>query len=204
MNRNLSLPIFRAALLTGALSLLALTAHAAGKDPLIGQEAPNLMGRAVFGAGLIKLDKLKRDVIFELDEKGKPIREGGKYKSKTVDYAVVLNFFATYCVPCIKEIPTFNKIVKSYEGQPVRFVYVNVDTEKSMADVIAFAKARGIEGVDMMLPSVRNAIDVYKIDSLPRMVFIDKKGIVAEVITGFQEDLPKQVDAILKPLLAQG
>jgi thiol-disulfide isomerase/thioredoxin len=103
----------------------------------------------------------------------------------------------------VKEIPTFNKIVKSYEGKPVRFVYVNVDTEKSMEQMVRFAKEKGIEGVDMMLPSVKNAIDLYKIAALPRMVFVDKKGVVVQVLTGFQDDLPKQIDEILKPLLGQ-
>jgi thiol-disulfide isomerase/thioredoxin len=195
--------MFRIGLALSAVLFTASLAHAAGdKDPLIGQEAPNLIGRAAFGAGLIKLDKLKRDVVFELDEKGKPIKEGGKYKSRTVDYVVVMSFFATYCVPCVKEIPTFNKIAKSYEDQPVRFIYVNVDTEKTMEQIVRFGKERGIE-VEMMLPSVKNAIDLYKIEHLPRMVFVDKKGIVVQVLTGFQDDLPKQIDEILKPLLSQ-
>jgi thiol-disulfide isomerase/thioredoxin len=177
---------------------LALPALAA--DSLIGQPAPNLMGRAALGAGLVKLDKLRRDVVFELDERGKPIRVGGQYKTRTVDYALVLNFFATYCVPCIKEIPTFNKIAKSYPDRPVRFLYVNVDVEKSMDDVVRFAKAKGIE-VEMMLPSVKNAVEAYKIESLPLIVFVDRDGIVRQAITGFKEDLARQVDEVLVTIL---
>jgi hypothetical protein len=35
-------------------------------------------------------------------------------------------------------------------------------------------------------------------------VFVNKKGVVVQVLTGFQDDLSKQIDEILKPLLAQG
>jgi len=178
--------------------------QAAAPESLIGKPAPNLIGRAAFGTGLLKLDKLRRDVVFELDAEGKPVKEGGKYKTRTIDYALVLNFFATYCVPCIKEIPAFNRAARSYVGKPVKFLYVNVDTEATVEQVIRFAKEKGIDGVEMMLPSVKNAIELYKIEALPRMVFVDRKGVVAEVITGFHEDLPKQIDAVLKPLLPQG
>jgi thiol-disulfide isomerase/thioredoxin len=188
------------ALLGGICLQWALALPALAADSLIGQPAPNLMGRAALGTGLVKLDKLRRDVVFELDEKGKPIRVGGQYQTRTVNYALVLNFFATYCVPCIKEIPTFNKIAKSYEARPVRFLYVNVDVEKSMDEVVRFAKAKGIE-IEMMLPSVKNAVEAYKIESLPRIVFVDRDGIVRQVITGFQEDLARQVDEVLVTIL---
>jgi len=31
---------------------------------------------------------------------------------------VVLNFFATYCIPCIREIPAYNRLYQKYQGQP--------------------------------------------------------------------------------------
>jgi len=114
---------------------------------------------------------------------------------------VVLNFFATYCVPCVKEIPTFNRLAKSYEGKPVHFVYVNVDTEKTAEQVRDFAREKGI-AVEMMLPSVHYALDAYKIDALPRIVVVNADGVVAHVITGFQEDLAAQIGEILDSVLS--
>jgi thiol-disulfide isomerase/thioredoxin len=171
--------------------------------PLLGKPAPILSGRAAFRPGLVNLNKLQNEIVFERDAQGRPLREGDRVKFHVVHNTVVLNFFATYCVPCVREIPTFNKIAAAYAGRPVKFVYVNVDTEKSADEVRAFAQARGI-AVEMILPSVRYALDAYKIDALPRIVVVGPDGVVTHVITGFQEDLAAQLNAVLAPLLKAG
>lgn len=131
-----------------------------------------------------------------------PIREGGKLKISVEKRALVLNFFATYCIPCIQEIPAYNRVAREYAERPVKFIYVNVDTEKTDAEVRKFAVAKGIE-VEMMLPSVRYALNAYKIDGLPRIVVIDRQGIVTHVILGFQEDLARQIGDILAEVLPE-
>jgi len=183
--------------------LLAGTTVAAAPHPLVGKHAPLLSGRAGFSPGLINLNKLQSEIVYERDANGKPVRDGNRIKFRVVKYAVVLNFFATYCVPCVKEIPTFNRLAKSYEGKTVRFVYVNVDTEKTAEQVRDFAKAKGI-AVEMMLPSVNYALNAYKIDALPRIAVVAPDGIISHVITGFQEDLMAQMSEILDEVLTPG
>jgi thiol-disulfide isomerase/thioredoxin len=39
----------------------------------------------------------------------------------------VLNFWATWCAPCVSEIPAFEKTAKSYDPQKVRFILVSLD-----------------------------------------------------------------------------
>jgi len=39
----------------------------------------------------------------------------------------VLNFWATWCAPCVSEIPAFEKTAKSYDSQKVRFILVSLD-----------------------------------------------------------------------------
>ncbi|HEX7928255.1 MAG TPA: TlpA disulfide reductase family protein [bacterium] len=182
------------------LTLPLLTLAADKPSSLVGKAFPNLSGQGTSGK-LVNLQQMKREVEFLKDAQGQLIKEpSGRYKTKITDYVIVLNFFATYCVPCVKEIPTFNKIATAYPNQPVRFVYVNVDNEKSPAEVREFAKSKGID-VEMMFPSVSHAIQTYGIESLPRIVVIDAKGTVSTVITGFQENLAAQIDGIVKPLL---
>ena len=184
----------------GLLVLLAGTIAAAAPSPLLGKRAPMLSGRAGFGTGLINLNKLQNEIVTERGANGQPVREGNRIKFRVVKHAVVLNFFATYCVPCVQEIPTFNRIAKSYEGKPVKFVYVNVDTEKTAEQVRDFARQKGI-AVEMILPSVIYALDAYKIDALPRIVVVNADGVVSHVITGFQEDLAAQIGEILDEVL---
>ena len=53
----------------------------------------------------------------------------GKYISEFQHYVTVLKFFAKTCIPFFREIPTFNRIEQSFHGQPVKFLYVNVDPD---------------------------------------------------------------------------
>jgi thiol-disulfide isomerase/thioredoxin len=146
--------------------------------PLVGQPAPNLIGRRAFGTGLIKLDKLRPDNV------------------------VVLNFFDSECEFCVDQIPAFNRLAKSFRGRPVVFLYVNLDTGKSMSQIVEFAKENGMEEVELMLPSVRNAIELFKIEYVPKLVFVDRQGIVSHVIVGFPRDFEQQVHATLLRLLS--
>ncbi|SKB68863.1 TlpA disulfide reductase family protein [Alkalitalea saponilacus] len=43
------------------------------------------------------------------------------------DTIYVVNFWATWCLPCVKEIPEFNRIEKSYQGQPVQVIMASLD-----------------------------------------------------------------------------
>lgn len=172
---------------------------AAKKHPLLGKKAPSLMGRAAFKPGLLKLAKMTSEVVPLKDKKGNLIKKNRRIQFKTKRHPVVLNFFATYCVPCIKEIPVFNKIAKAWGPKGVKFLYVNVDTEKSAAEVKKFALAKGI-AVEMMMPSVRYVMKAYGIDTLPKLMIISGKGKVVKVIGGFKEDLTRRIGKILKKL----
>jgi thiol-disulfide isomerase/thioredoxin len=49
---------------------------------------------------------------------------------------LIVNFWATYCLPCIKEIPYFQQLAKKYEQQGVRLLLVSLDFEESYPERI--------------------------------------------------------------------
>ena len=53
------------------------------------------------------------------------------------DTPVIVNFWATYCVPCIKEIPYFQEVVKQYEEKGVKLLLVSLDFRESFPDKIS-------------------------------------------------------------------
>jgi len=168
---------------------------------LVGQPLPELSGPAALSPGLLTLQKYTHDLVLLKGPDGKLLYENGRPKMRLDTYALVMNFFATYCAPCVREIPTFNKIAQSYPGQPVKFLYVNVDVEKSEEEVKAFALKKGIS-VEMLFPSVSRTIKEYQIDSLPRIVVADRNGTIRKVVMGFQEDLTAQLDREIKDILS--
>ena len=60
------------------------------------------------------------------------------YKGKVL----VINFFATWCPPCLKEIPEFIEIQKQYGGKGVQFIGICVDGTR--AEVLGFVKTHAI------------------------------------------------------------
>lgn len=64
-----------------------------------------------------------------------------KSYTKNNDTVYVVNFWATFCKPCIAEIPDFIKIVKKYEKQKVKLLLVSLDLPSFYpAKIAAFAK----------------------------------------------------------------
>ncbi|WP_294218717.1 TlpA disulfide reductase family protein [uncultured Chryseobacterium sp.] len=51
----------------------------------------------------------------------------GQYLAQKNDTLYVTNFFATWCGPCMKEIPHFKKKIEELKGQPVKFTFVDMD-----------------------------------------------------------------------------
>lgn len=64
-----------------------------------------------------------------------------KARMDTTKEVVVYNFWATWCKPCVAELPYFEKINAKYEGKKVKMVLVNLDfNSKTESLVIPFVK----------------------------------------------------------------
>ena len=49
------------------------------------------------------------------------------YLNQTGDKTYIINFWATWCAPCIKELPYFEEITKEYKGEAVEVILVSLD-----------------------------------------------------------------------------
>ncbi|MBI4299181.1 MAG: TlpA family protein disulfide reductase [Chloroflexi bacterium] len=94
---------------------------------------------------------------------------------------VVLNFWASWCVPCRQEMPAFERMWQEYKGQGVIFVGVALsDREK---DARAFAEEVGVTYA-VGLDATGQIGDAYRVIALPTTYFIDRQGYVARALTG--------------------
>lgn len=57
--------------------------------------------------------------------------------SKLNDTIYVTNFFATWCGPCMKEIPHFVEKMKELEGKPVKFTFVSLDAKEDWPTAVS-------------------------------------------------------------------
>jgi thiol-disulfide isomerase/thioredoxin len=79
------------------------------------------------------------------------------------DTTFVVNFWATWCAPCIKELPHFEKLQQDKKSEKLKVLLVSVDFKSRLEkSVIPFVKKRGLKN------------EVYLLDETDQQVYIDK------------------------------
>lgn len=109
---------------------------------------------------------------------------------------VLLQFWATYCTPCRKEMPTMNNLIKKMQGQPFKILTVNMAEPKQ-----AVEKFLNEVPVDfpVLLDSDGAILSQWKVFAAPANFILDKKGnIIFTLYGGIEWDS----DEIVKNLSA--
>jgi len=53
------------------------------------------------------------------------------------DTVYIVNFWATWCIPCVKELPAFNKVQEAYKDKPVKVILVSFDFKEQYPDKLS-------------------------------------------------------------------
>jgi thiol-disulfide isomerase/thioredoxin len=68
------------------------------------------------------------------------------------DTTFILNFWATWCAPCVKEMPYFEALNKAVEGKPMKVIFISLDFKKDYQTRLpAFIEKRGIQSEVLFL-----------------------------------------------------
>jgi len=109
---------------------------------------------------------------------------------------VVVDFWATYCVPCIKEIPSFNKLHQEYSAKGVAVIGIGMDEEGAAKIKPFLAKHKFEYPVGVGKPAF---MDAYKLDALPVTLLFDRQGKLVKRYDGLtpEADLIAAVQKVL-------
>lgn len=112
---------------------------------------------------------------------------------------VVLNFWATYCVPCRTEMPDLAAIQNEYAALGVQVVGASADEAGARAKVLQFVKETKINFPVWLGATTADMTRFGLGAALPGTVIIGRDGRIAKVISGVVNaaDLRKQIDGML-------
>ena len=134
---------------------------------------------------------------FTWDADGKTI----SFKEFTKNKVVFLNFWATWCPPCRKEIPDIIQLNKELSGKD--FVVIGIAGERGNnieANLKAFMKSKGITYLTLLASQDQLSNAYGGISGIPTTFIIDKKGNITERLVGGRdkETFMQSIKRVLK------
>lgn len=95
---------------------------------------------------------------------------------------VVLDFWATWCPPCRKEIPHFIQLAKDIPSSDLCIVGISEEDESKLKGFVQK------EGINYPIASAKGLPAPYsKVNSIPTTFFIDRRGIIQTVAVGYHD-----------------
>ena len=121
---------------------------------------------------------------------------------KTLDLAqlkgkvVLINFWATWCPPCRREMPSMERLSQAFKGQPL--VVLAVDVGEDPDTIEAFnSQLDTVPTFPILLDTRSRTMQSWKVAGLPTTFLVDKRGrIVASAIGGREFDHPEIVKTV--------
>ncbi len=145
----------------------------------VGNPAPTFVLRDSTGA-----DVFLRDFCGELRQ---------PWKNK-VKHVVILSFFATWCEPCLKEIPELEKLANEFRGRELKIFLVNLKEDRALVE--KFYREKNIT-LPVLFDKYGIVAGKYHVDSLPRLFVIDREGKLLWQTIGYQENFSTTLRRIL-------
>jgi peroxiredoxin len=110
--------------------------------------------------------------------------------------AVVINFWATWCVPCTHEIPSLQKLYEKYKGEGFEILAVSTDDDASK--IRSFVAKNKLTFLILNDPALREKLGI---EGIPANLFIDRQGRIRYRKTGFEEGDEREFEVVIKELL---
>jgi peroxiredoxin len=109
---------------------------------------------------------------------------------------VILDFWATWCKPCVQEIPTLEDLNKTHRDDD--FAIISISLDQNMDKAREFVSARNMDWIHLLNKEKNFELArIYSVRAIPDMFVIDKQGKIAA--RGYRgEALKKIIKDLLK------
>ena len=108
---------------------------------------------------------------FWLDEGGK------KYTLKDHNNKIVLiNFWATWCAPCIKELPSIHRLNEILDSEYLTIIALNLDADRNKHKAKELIAKLNLSGLDAFYDPDGSFADSVKVSVIPTTILFDRTG----------------------------
>lgn len=141
----------------------------------------SLPARAVPGAG----EKAPQFALRDLHKASRVVESGRVLPGKTT----LLSFFATWCKPCIAEIPQIRVLAGRYRARGFQVILISLDRIEE-EEILRFMKKLDVSGLEVLWDEDGDAMGEYGVSSLPTNVLVGPDG---NVLLSWQGDQPGRI-----------
>ena len=122
--------------------------------------------------------------------------KGGKTSLKDLrGKYVYIDVWATWCRPCLGEIPHLQKLEEAFKGKNIQFLSISVDRETAKEAWKKMIVSKKMGGIQLFATKGDSFAKEYRINSIPRFILLDPKGMVVK------ENMSRPSDPKTKELL---
>ncbi|MDP2807791.1 MAG: TlpA disulfide reductase family protein [bacterium] len=115
---------------------------------------------------------------------------------------VLLSFWASYCKPCIAEMPLLENLWATYRDSGLAVAGISIDTKRSQAKAKEIAVKQRVS-YPILYDLGQKAMTLYKVKDVPATFLIDKRGNIRYHCEGFTEKTKEELIDKIKLLLAE-
>ena len=115
---------------------------------------------------------------------------------------VVIDFWATWCKPCIKAFPELQEVYDKYRNCGLTLLAVSIDGPKSMSRVGSLIKSKG-NTFEVLLDPSQSVARKFHVSSVPRTVLVNVDGEVTYAVTGYRPKNHEELDKAVGELLPE-
>ena len=167
------------------LSLSAVSANAAREQPKLGYQ-------------LSPLTKPVDAPNFKLEDMDEYEYDFSEYRGKVV----LLNFWATWCPPCKREMPSMERLYQKHKGKD--FTVLAINQMEDGDKVFAFTGTLDTQlTFNILLDTKSSVAQNYDVRGLPTTYLIDKKGKIRYRAVGGREFDHPEVEKIIQGLMGE-
>ena len=126
---------------------------------------------------------------------------GGADTRALTDYQgkiVLLDFWASWCGPCRKSLPSYNQMYAELSDQNFEIIAINVDEDP--ADGLFFLERYAVDYL-VLQDSGASVPPLYHLKVMPSSYLIDRDGIIQKIFFGFREGEIERVQTAVEGLL---